>query len=73
VKKPLRYLIVPIEKGLERARIVGADFDSLLRTVIAQFAYIGHSARRSSENITVAELVGIGVQDLAAAEVSIEN
>jgi len=40
VSTGLRYLIVPIEKGLERARIVRADFDALLRTVSAQFAYV---------------------------------
>src|SRR5437667_11476602 len=31
---------VPIESGLEQARIVTADFDALLRTVSAQFAYV---------------------------------
>jgi PhzF family phenazine biosynthesis protein len=40
VSTGLHYLIVPIEKGLERARIVRADFDALLRTVGAQFAYV---------------------------------
>jgi hypothetical protein len=29
VSTGLRYLIVPIEEGLERARIVGADFEEL--------------------------------------------
>ncbi len=36
----LRYLIVPVEKGLEQARIVTTDFERLLRTVNAQFAYL---------------------------------
>jgi trans-2,3-dihydro-3-hydroxyanthranilate isomerase len=40
VSTGLRYLIIPIEKGLERARIVKADFAELLRTVNAQFAYV---------------------------------
>lgn len=40
VSTGLRYLIVPIESGLERARIVRADFEELLRTVNAQFAYV---------------------------------
>jgi len=40
VSTGLRYLIVPIESGLERARIVRADFAELLRTVNAQFAYV---------------------------------
>jgi trans-2,3-dihydro-3-hydroxyanthranilate isomerase len=40
VSTGLQYLIVPIESGLERARIMRADFDTLLRTVSAQFAYV---------------------------------
>jgi trans-2,3-dihydro-3-hydroxyanthranilate isomerase len=40
VSTGLQYLIVPIERGLERARIVRADFEALLRTVNAQFAYV---------------------------------
>ncbi len=40
VSTGLQYLIVPIENGLEQARIVTADFDALLRTVSAQFAYV---------------------------------
>lgn len=40
VSTGLQYLIVPIEKGLELARIVRADFEELLRTVNAQFAYV---------------------------------
>jgi trans-2,3-dihydro-3-hydroxyanthranilate isomerase len=40
VSTGLRYLIVPIEEGLEQARIVRADFLGLLRTVNAQFAYV---------------------------------
>jgi trans-2,3-dihydro-3-hydroxyanthranilate isomerase len=40
VSTGLQYLIVPIEKGLEQARIVRADFEELLRTVNAQFAYV---------------------------------
>jgi trans-2,3-dihydro-3-hydroxyanthranilate isomerase len=40
VSTGLQYLIVPIEEGLDRARIVRADFDALLRTVSAQFAYV---------------------------------
>jgi trans-2,3-dihydro-3-hydroxyanthranilate isomerase len=38
VSTGLRYLIVPIEKGLELARIVRADFEELLRTVNASLA-----------------------------------
>ena len=40
VSTGLRYLIVPLEEGLEQARIVRADFEALLRTVNAQFAYV---------------------------------
>jgi trans-2,3-dihydro-3-hydroxyanthranilate isomerase len=40
VSTGLRYLVVPIQKGLERARIVRPDFEALLRTVGAQFAYV---------------------------------
>jgi trans-2,3-dihydro-3-hydroxyanthranilate isomerase len=40
VSTGLRYLIIPINAGLEHARIVRPDFGSLLRTVGAQFAYV---------------------------------
>jgi|SRR5882724_3465694 len=40
VSTGLQYLIVPIEEGLEQARIVRTDFEGLLRTVSAQFAYV---------------------------------
>lgn len=40
VSTGLQYLIVPIEEGLEHARIVRGDFEGLLRTVSAQFAYV---------------------------------
>lgn len=40
VSTGLRYLIVPVENGLEQARIVRTDFEKLLRTVNAQFAYL---------------------------------
>jgi trans-2,3-dihydro-3-hydroxyanthranilate isomerase len=40
VSTGLRYLIVPLEEGLEQARIVRADFEVLLRSVNAQFAYL---------------------------------
>ena len=40
VSTGLQYLIVPIEEGLEQARIVRTDFQGLLRTVNAQFAYV---------------------------------
>ena len=40
VSTGLRYLIVPIEKGLAQARIVRTDFAELLGTVNAQFAYV---------------------------------
>lgn len=40
VSTGLRYLIIPVESGLERARIVRADFEGLLRTFNAQFAYL---------------------------------
>jgi trans-2,3-dihydro-3-hydroxyanthranilate isomerase len=36
----LRYLVVPIESGLERARIVSRDFERLLASVNAEFAYV---------------------------------
>jgi trans-2,3-dihydro-3-hydroxyanthranilate isomerase len=40
VSTGLRYLIVPINAELERARIVRPDFGALLRTIGAQFAYV---------------------------------
>ena len=40
VSTGLQYLIVPIETGLDRARIVRPNFEALLRTVNAQFAYV---------------------------------
>jgi len=40
VSTGLRYLIVPLEEGLEQTRIVSTDFEALLRTVNAQFAYV---------------------------------
>jgi len=40
VSTGLRYLIVPIERGLDRARIVHRDFGALLAKAGAQFAYI---------------------------------
>ncbi|GHO57144.1 PhzF family phenazine biosynthesis protein [Ktedonobacter robiniae] len=40
VSTGLRYLIVPIKQGLERARIVYPAFESLLAQVGAQFAYV---------------------------------
>ena len=40
VSTGLQYLIAPIEGGLEQARIVRTDFEGLLRTVSAQFAYV---------------------------------
>ena len=40
VSTGLQYLIVPIEGGLEQARIVRTDFEGLLRTVSAQFVYV---------------------------------
>lgn len=36
----LRYLVFPIESGLEHARIVHPDFGTLLGTVNAQFVYL---------------------------------
>ena len=36
----LRYLIVPLEKGVDRARIVCPNFSELLATVGAQLAYL---------------------------------
>jgi trans-2,3-dihydro-3-hydroxyanthranilate isomerase len=40
VSTGLRYLIVPVEGNLEHARIVRSDFEKLLQTVNAQFAYL---------------------------------
>ena len=40
VSTGLRYLIIPLEESLEQVRIVSADFEGLLRTVNAQFAYV---------------------------------
>ena len=40
VSTGLRYLIVPIARGLERAHIIHRDFDALLASVGAEFAYV---------------------------------
>lgn len=40
VSTGLRYLILPVRRGLERARIVARDFAALLAGVGAQFAYV---------------------------------
>jgi len=40
VSTGLPYLIVPISDGLENARIVQSDFESLLATVGAKFVYV---------------------------------
>jgi len=40
VSTGLRYLVVPIEAGLDRARIVSRDFERLLASVSAEFAYV---------------------------------
>lgn len=39
VSTGLRYLVVPLESGLERARIVHREFEKLLASVNAQFVY----------------------------------
>jgi len=40
VSTGLRYLILPITQGLERARIVRRDFDALLASIGAQYVYV---------------------------------
>lgn len=40
VSTGLRYLIVPLQRGLERARIVDREFATLLASFGAQFAYV---------------------------------
>jgi trans-2,3-dihydro-3-hydroxyanthranilate isomerase len=40
VSTGLRYLVMPLEQGLERARIVARNFDDLLASVNAQYAYV---------------------------------
>lgn len=40
VSTGLRYLVVPLDNGLDRARIVHREFDKLLATVNAQFVYV---------------------------------
>ncbi len=40
VSTGLRYLVVPVESGLDRARIVHPQFEKLLATVHAQFVYV---------------------------------
>lgn len=40
VSTGLRYLVVPIRSGLERARIVARNFDDLLASVNAQYVYV---------------------------------
>ncbi len=40
VSTGLRYLVMPIESGLEHARITRPDFEELLATVGAEFVYV---------------------------------
>jgi trans-2,3-dihydro-3-hydroxyanthranilate isomerase len=40
VSTGLRYLVLPLRRGLERARIVAADFEAMLADVGAEFAYV---------------------------------
>ncbi len=40
VSTGLRYLVVPIESGLDRARIIARDFEDLLESVGAQYVYV---------------------------------
>ncbi len=40
VSTGLRYLILPLANGLEKARIVNRDFENLLASVGAEFAYV---------------------------------
>ncbi len=40
VSTGLRYLVFPIESGLERARIIHPDFAALLETINAQLIYV---------------------------------
>jgi trans-2,3-dihydro-3-hydroxyanthranilate isomerase len=40
VSTGLRYLVVPITRGLERARIVSRTFDDLLASLNAQYVYV---------------------------------
>jgi trans-2,3-dihydro-3-hydroxyanthranilate isomerase len=40
VSTGLRYLVVPIESGLDRARIVARNFEHLLASVGAQYVYV---------------------------------
>jgi trans-2,3-dihydro-3-hydroxyanthranilate isomerase len=40
VSTGLRYLVVPVERGLDRVRVVARNFDALLASVNAQYAYV---------------------------------
>lgn len=40
VSTGLRYLVVPLDSGLDRARIVHREFEKLLASVDAQFVYV---------------------------------
>jgi trans-2,3-dihydro-3-hydroxyanthranilate isomerase len=40
VSTGLRYLVVPVESGLDRVRVVARNFDALLASVNAQYAYV---------------------------------
>jgi trans-2,3-dihydro-3-hydroxyanthranilate isomerase len=40
VSTGLRYLVVPVERGLDRVRVVVRNFDALLASVNAQYAYV---------------------------------
>ncbi|MBA3826963.1 MAG: PhzF family phenazine biosynthesis protein, partial [Ktedonobacterales bacterium] len=53
----LPYLIVPVRRGLERARIMRQDFAALLAEVGAQFVYVVDVARREGRTWDNAGLV----------------
>jgi trans-2,3-dihydro-3-hydroxyanthranilate isomerase len=40
VSTGLRYLVVPVDSGLDRVRVVARNFDALLSSVNAQYAYV---------------------------------
>jgi trans-2,3-dihydro-3-hydroxyanthranilate isomerase len=52
VSTGLRYLVIPIEHGIEHVRIGARDFDQLLASVNAQYSYVIDLARMEGRHWT---------------------
>lgn len=67
----LEYLIVPVQSGLERTRIVHNDFEKLLSTVGAKFVYVFDTSTREGRTWDNAGLVEDSATGSAAGPVAL--